>query len=481
MTTGQKVKGAADIMAKEALTGGIYGTIKHGDLKEGAREAATFAAFTPVFVGGRLLRLRKARQRKMMPGYEAWLENKVTPEVGQTIRNIRAAAPEAITDEQVVQAYSLWRSGHGMTGKTIKEYLDDVVYSRNSEWGRSTNAPKPEQAEVIPKREVPPEARTLEPGEIPRQRFSEPPEGSARTVEPGEFPARKPTREDLKWKSEPEFEPREGEGFGFDVEPAYREGVPVEGIPTREAPGGPAKSPYSTKQVEKLQEITEAGIEGEAGTMGGMMPDVLEQIKRGATRFMDDGSAVVTLFEDADFSTLVHEMSHIWRRQLPEAMLKQVEKIMGVKNGKWTREAEEQFASWFESYIGSGIAPNPGSKLVFEKYAQWMNSIYKGLDESPLREDISPEMHTIFSKMLNRTPGKAAPEIVEAAARTAESAAEVADRSIEEETMLGQGPRKADKTIVSYRKNTKEFPIQIGGNNKEGLGKAPRIIPPRSI
>ena len=52
----------------------------------------------------------------------------------------------------------------------------------------------------------------------------------------------------------------------------------------------------------------------------------LEQTRKGATQFLEDGKAILHLFETADVSTLIHELGHILRRQLAPEDLATAEK-----------------------------------------------------------------------------------------------------------------------------------------------------------
>ena len=85
--------------------------------------------------------------------------------------------------------------------------------------------------------------------------------------------------------------------------------------------------------------------------------------------------------EKADFSTFVHEVSHVVRRTMQGELLQKAEKAFGVIDGKWTRSQEENFAQGFEQYLKEGIAPTQELKTVFQKAAEFLARIYKGLQE----------------------------------------------------------------------------------------------------
>lgn len=80
---------------------------------------------------------------------------------------------------------------------------------------------------------------------------------------------------------------------------------------------------------------------------------------------------IVTLYRNADFTTLVHEHAHVLRQMLPEADLRALGESYGIKYSKgnwtWTREAEERFANDFTGYLASGKAPLQNMAGVFTR------------------------------------------------------------------------------------------------------------------
>ena len=105
---------------------------------------------------------------------------------------------------------------------------------------------------------------------------------------------------------------------------------------------------------------------------------------KGATEFKslsDDIKALVYVSEKADFSTFVHEAAHVARKTLQGSLLLTAEKAFGVESGTWTRSQEEAFARGFEQYLREGKAPTAELKTVFQKAAEFLARIYKGLKE----------------------------------------------------------------------------------------------------
>lgn len=112
--------------------------------------------------------------------------------------------------------------------------------------------------------------------------------------------------------------------------------------------------------------------------------DIEKSTIKGATDFTElanDIKALVYVSEKADFSTFVHEVSHVARHTMQGELLQKAEKAFGVTDGKWTRSQEEKFAQGFEQYLKEGVAPTQELKTVFQKAAEFLTRIYKGLQE----------------------------------------------------------------------------------------------------
>lgn len=139
-----------------------------------------------------------------------------------------------------------------------------------------------------------------------------------------------------------------------------------------------------------------------------------QKAPRGAVEFAQDGSAIVHLFQNADKSTFMHESAHIFRRQLSEIdpeLLQDASKALGVSADMWgsgteaARAAEEAFAEGFENYLATGKAPHRSLKAVFEQFAKWLTDVYKGIVNSPLQNQINPELRAVFDTMLQEGTG----------------------------------------------------------------------------
>lgn len=124
-------------------------------------------------------------------------------------------------------------------------------------------------------------------------------------------------------------------------------------------------------------------------------------VAKGSISFQADGKAVIRAFEGADISTASHELAHIFRRELKTENLKVAEKWAGVKKGEWTKEAEELFANGFERYLIEGKAPTKPLEAVFERFRQFLRTIYRKIKGSEIDIKLSPEIIKTFDSLID--------------------------------------------------------------------------------
>jgi hypothetical protein len=140
------------------------------------------------------------------------------------------------------------------------------------------------------------------------------------------------------------------------------------------------------------------GSAGELIAQG--VPEELAQRARGATEWYTDGRAVIKALKGGKVDTVLHELGHVFRKELGGADLDAVEQAFSV-GGKWTRESEERFAQSFERYLQSGQAPTKELSGVFEQFKTWLANIWKALRNKPDIE-VSPEVRAVFDRMLGK-------------------------------------------------------------------------------
>ncbi len=149
------------------------------------------------------------------------------------------------------------------------------------------------------------------------------------------------------------------------------------------------------KELEKAKNVRETKINNV-----NKKTEPYNAVVKGAVDVGTEGKYIVTLFQNADISTLVHETAHIFRRTVLDAdMLEQAERALGVKDGKWTVKNEEDFAVAFEKYLAEGKAPVKGLEAMFEAFKSWLTQIYMKLSQSPMEQDFSPEIRQVFDQL----------------------------------------------------------------------------------
>ena len=110
---------------------------------------------------------------------------------------------------------------------------------------------------------------------------------------------------------------------------------------------------------------------------------------RGSTTFAEDGRAIITAYRAHDFSTLVHEVGHVFRRNVAPDMLALMDEMYGVKGGKWTTGAEERFARDMERYLLDGLLPEGAEAAPFKAFRRFLLDVYPegSKERAALEED----------------------------------------------------------------------------------------------
>lgn len=149
----------------------------------------------------------------------------------------------------------------------------------------------------------------------------------------------------------------------------------------------------------KLEIITDSKLTDEKGVK-------LSQSNKGAA-VLSDYKSVIHAFTKADGTTAIHELAHVFRRDLSDTELAAASKWVGARpKARWTEAQEEQFARAFEKYLMTGQAPTTALQNVFAKLKQIMMSVYKSLSHPDLNVEVSPEIKSVFDSMLTDKEGK---------------------------------------------------------------------------
>lgn len=155
-------------------------------------------------------------------------------------------------------------------------------------------------------------------------------------------------------------------------------------------------------QVYKQQRI----VEGKNYTKGMIEPQ-------------EDGRYIISLFEHADASTVIHEVGHYFfdtfmkDSALPEAdarMKRDRQRLLdyvGMTEEQWNtadlegrRAAHERMAEAFETYIMEGKAPSRNLRSLFNRFSKWLKAIYEKHVRSNNAAELTPEVRDVFDHWL---------------------------------------------------------------------------------
>ena len=145
--------------------------------------------------------------------------------------------------------------------------------------------------------------------------------------------------------------------------------------------------------------------------------DVLFQQQRGQIQFPQDitqAPSIITLLENADLSTFLHESSHFFLQVMqsiaaqpdaPQAVVNDLQilhKWFYKENPNWDgiirTEQHEQFARGFEKYLFENNAPSLELRGVFQTFRAWLLDVYRSL--KALKVKLTPEVRGVMDRML---------------------------------------------------------------------------------
>lgn len=128
-----------------------------------------------------------------------------------------------------------------------------------------------------------------------------------------------------------------------------------------------------------------------------------------------DGRAIIRAYTGAtNFRSMVHELAHIFRRNLSEEDIIKANQWVGATDGKWTTAQEEKFARGFEKYLRNRETPPPsrlnpsgyGIEGVWARMKNAMLNVYKTIKGSELDHvRLSPEIEQVFENLMNKNTG----------------------------------------------------------------------------
>jgi hypothetical protein len=136
-----------------------------------------------------------------------------------------------------------------------------------------------------------------------------------------------------------------------------------------------------------------------------------EGFAKAAVGITDEGKALIYASRQADFSSFVHEMGHVFENEMNEEERGEFRKWLGLKEGQeWTREAREKFADGFEQYLREGKAPNSKIADLFDRFKEWLQNIYDRFAKYKMPKNV----RKAYESLITPDPKKAAQELEQA-------------------------------------------------------------------
>jgi hypothetical protein len=188
-------------------------------------------------------------------------------------------------------------------------------------------------------------------------------------------------------------------------------------------------------EVERLIESRPLKQLGAAGEVKGMVLN-------------EKGKNVIVLFENADASTVLHEVAHIVRAGvLSQNDMDAVTRWIATKgvqvthqNGEFVgaaddiRKAEELFAKAFEEYVRLGSTPNTRLAKVFDVLKTAVAHTYRTVVDPVIGQGLDPEIQRVFDDLLSEVPEAEAPSI----------------KAIVKRMMVGGAGPGEERSVVDY-------------------------------
>ena len=118
-------------------------------------------------------------------------------------------------------------------------------------------------------------------------------------------------------------------------------------------------------------------------------------------------NSIIYLFENADASTVIHELGHFFLddmqkfadNETTKQQLDAIYKFVGSTDGKLTPEQHEYFANAFELYLLDGKAPNKVLEGVFVRFRKWLSRMWSEIKRISYVK-LTPEIRKTFDQML---------------------------------------------------------------------------------
>jgi hypothetical protein len=180
-------------------------------------------------------------------------------------------------------------------------------------------------------------------------------------------------------------------------------------------PGFTVNPDMAEKVGRNLTLFQPAPLPDNSGAFSPASASILEQSTRGRIRLTDEGS-IVTLMKNADETTFLHEMGHLWLEELfkdagsalgNDQLRADVETVKAwfaanghavSEDGFIPTEAHEMWARGIERFLMEGKSPSAMLRGVFRRFADWLKRIYQTVDA--LNSPITPEIRQVMARLI---------------------------------------------------------------------------------
>lgn len=134
-----------------------------------------------------------------------------------------------------------------------------------------------------------------------------------------------------------------------------------------------------------------------------------KEIKRGSIR-LSDGATIITLFENQNLSTFLHESGHFFlevfadvasAKSAPQQIKDDwavLQKELGFNGRDIPTESHEKFAQSFEAYLYEGRAPSAEMQGIFARFRSWLLFVYRSIMK--FGGPVSEPVRTVMDRML---------------------------------------------------------------------------------
>ncbi|MDY4297511.1 MULTISPECIES: zeta toxin family protein [unclassified Xanthomonas] len=201
--------------------------------------------------------------------------------------------------------------------------------------------------------------------------------------------------------------------FGGGPEAAAPAGAAAEGRVDGDAAGAGSGGPASAglrgrPQPGRNQRRRNAVADDQNPAAGGVSAS---GENRGRIDVYPDQRMAISLFQNADLSTFLHESGHFFLEVYRDAAAAEnatpqlradfeaLTAWLGVESpDKIGVDQHEQFARGFEAYLAEGRAPSPELQSVFSQFRAWLLGVYRTLTR--LNVQLTDEVRGVFDRML---------------------------------------------------------------------------------